>query len=97
MKIKEKHYLENKLSKYKTSKTIDTIVQPILKMVGGIKKLEKTIIFCRGIEQSEVIFKKLNKIKELKEHILLSHSKNDKSSINFERFKKEINIFGWII
>ena len=84
--------IENKLSKYKTSKTIDTIVQPILKMVGGIEKIEKTIIFCRGIEQSEVIFKKLKKIKELKENILLSHSKNDKSSINFERFRKEINI-----
>ena len=84
--------IENKISNYKTSKTIDTIVQPILKMVGGIEKLEKTIIFCRGIEQSELIFKKLKKIKELKEKILLSHSKNDKNSENFERFRKEINI-----
>jgi superfamily II DNA or RNA helicase len=84
--------IENKISKYKTSKSVDTIVEPILKMVGGIKKMEKTIIFCRGIEQSEIIFKKLKKIKELKEKILLSHSKNDKNSINFERFRKEINI-----
>jgi superfamily II DNA or RNA helicase len=84
--------IENRISKYKTSKSVDTIVEPILKMVGGVKKMKKTIIFCRGIEQSEIIFKKLKNIKELKENILLSHSKNDKNSINFERFRKELDI-----
>ena len=37
--------VENKLSNYKTQKSIETIIQPIIKMVGGIKKLDKTIIF----------------------------------------------------
>lgn len=86
--------VENKLSNYKTKKSIETIIQPIIKMVGGIKKLDKTIIFCRCISQSEIIFKKLMKIKELNGKVLMSHSKNDKNSINFERFRidKDIKI-----
>lgn len=55
-------------------------------------KLNKTIIFCHSIQQSNDFFSILNKIPILKDKVVLSHSKNDINSEQFEKFKSNNNI-----
>jgi superfamily II DNA or RNA helicase len=55
-------------------------------------KLNKTIIFCHSIQQSNDFFNILNKIPILKDKVVLSHSKNDLHSEQFEKFKSNNNI-----
>ena len=48
----------------------------------------KTIIFCHSIHQSNTFIKILNSHKLLKNRILISHQKSDKSSVMFDEFRK---------
>jgi len=51
--------------------------------------LDKTIIFCHSVKQSNAFFKELNSMKGLKDKVLLSHSNNDKDSEYFETFRTQ--------
>jgi len=51
--------------------------------------LDKTIIFCHSVKQSNAFFKELNSMKGLKDKVLLSHSDNDKDSEYFETFRTQ--------
>jgi superfamily II DNA or RNA helicase len=51
--------------------------------------LDKTIIFCHSVKQSNAFFKELNSMKGLKDKVLLSHSGNDKDSEYFETFRTQ--------
>ena len=51
--------------------------------------LDKTIIFCHSVKQSNAFFKELNSMKGLKDKVLLSHSDNDKDSEYFEMFRTQ--------
>jgi superfamily II DNA or RNA helicase len=81
---------ESKLTKVETLKSFDNMFDNMLQMIGGIDNLEKTIIFCRSISQSDIIFGRLSKIKELKGKVLISHSEGDRDSKHFETFRSDI-------
>jgi superfamily II DNA or RNA helicase len=51
--------------------------------------LDKTIIFCHSVKQSNAFFKELNSMKGLKDKVLVSHSDNDKDSEYFEMFRTQ--------
>jgi len=51
--------------------------------------LDKTIIFCHSVKQSNAFFKELNSMKGLKDKVLVSHSDNDKDSEYFETFRTQ--------
>lgn len=51
-------------------------------------KMGKTIIFCAGVDQANDWYEIIKSSGQVnRDRILLSHSKNDKDSDNFERFK----------
>lgn len=51
--------------------------------------LDKTIIFCHSVKQSNSFFKELSSMKGLKDKVLLSHSDNDTDSEYFEMFRTQ--------
>lgn len=53
------------------------------------KFMDKTIIYTHSKNQANKFFKILNDKRELKGHVLLSHSENDPDSIEFNKFKTE--------
>jgi superfamily II DNA or RNA helicase len=55
-------------------------------------ELDKTILFCNSIEQSDTFYKKLSNIKGLKNKVLLSHSESDSDSELFMLFKNDSNM-----
>jgi superfamily II DNA/RNA helicase len=55
------------------------------------KYLDKTIIYTHSKVQADKFYKILNGKKELNGHVLLSHSENDKDSIEFNKFKTDEN------
>lgn len=53
------------------------------------KFMDKTIIYTHSKNQANKFFKILNDKRELKGHVLLSHSENDPDSIEFNKFKTD--------
>jgi superfamily II DNA or RNA helicase len=53
------------------------------------KYLDKTIIYTHSKKQADRFYSILNSKKELKGHVLLSHSENDPDSIEFNKFKTD--------
>jgi hypothetical protein len=54
--------------------------------------LDKTIIACHSIKQAEDFYYSLSSFNDLKGKVLVSNSKNDANSSNFERFKKDDSV-----
>lgn len=66
-----------------------TNVKGANKISSLFNDLDKTIIFCHSVKQSNAFFNELNSMKGLKDKVLLSHSENDSDSEYFEMFRTQ--------
>jgi len=68
--------------------TFNRITKNSLSVFGDI---DKTIIIAHNVSMADDFYKILNKNNILKNQVLVSHSKSDNDSVEFERFQKDNN------
>jgi superfamily II DNA or RNA helicase len=80
-------YVCNEMIKKITNKKLNN-----LDKFEVFKRLNKTIIFCNSIEQSDNFYSILKQNSDLKNKVLISHQISDESSENFIRFNNDKSI-----